>query len=84
VSIKDVRLDAMSFIDGFLTSKALDVFEAEARVLKLTDGRDWIVYVLRRPGRDDVRLGHKFFEARSALGALIKAERMRQRGNAGR
>jgi len=75
------RLDSTSTLDGFLTSKAIDVFGSDAQVVKLTDG-NWLAFVLRRPGRDDLRLGYKFFEARSALQALIKAERMRLREGA--
>lgn len=71
-------IDAMTSVDGFLTNKAIDVWGPEALVLKLSDG-NWLAYVLRREGRDDLRLGHKFHEARSGLAALIRAERMRQR-----
>lgn len=83
MAVDSKRIDSMTTLDGFLTMKAQDVFGAEAQVLKMTDG-NWLAFVLRRPGRDDLRLGAKFFEARSALQALIRGERMKQREGTGR
>ena len=58
--------------------KAMEVWGPEAQVVKF-DTEEGIVYTLRRLGQDDQRLGARFMEAKSALQALIKAQRLRMK-----